>query len=124
MRFDYLFRLFTRHNFLYTRSVTRGNRTPGSRDATGCNSLGGHSLCGNETLKVEESARAMAAEGKTKHSQLHYQDEFQQQNCTVGSLHDSDHENLVRTFVGPSCGLGGFLFVYICIISEGQPHSW
>ena len=47
--------------------LARGNRTPGSRDATGCNSLGGHSLfCGNETMKVEESARAMAAEGKTK----------------------------------------------------------
>ena len=28
----------TRHNFLYTRSVTRGNRTPGSRVATGCDS--------------------------------------------------------------------------------------
>ena len=55
--------LFLGHNILYTRSVTRGNRTPGSRDATGCNSLGGHSLCGNE---VEESTRAMAAEGKTK----------------------------------------------------------
>ena len=66
----------------------------------------------------------MAAEGKTKALQLHYQDEFQQQNCTVWSLHDSDHEDLVRTFVGPSCGLGGFLFVYICFISEGQPHSW
>ena len=39
---------------------------PGSRDATGCNSLCGRSLCGNVTLKVEESARAMAAEGKTK----------------------------------------------------------
>ena len=101
--------------------LARGNRTPGSRGATGCNSLGGHSLCGNETLKVEESARAMA---RQKHSQLHYQDEFQQQNCTVRSLHDSDHEDLVRTFVGPSCGLGGFLCVYICIISEGQPHSW
>ena len=46
--------------------LARGNRTPGSRDATVCNSLGGHSLCGNETSKVEESARAMAAEGKTK----------------------------------------------------------
>ena len=57
--------LFLGHFILYTRSVTRGNRTPGSRDATGCNSLGGHSLCGNETLEVEESARAMAAEGKT-----------------------------------------------------------
>ena len=45
---------------------TRGNRTPGSRDATSCNSLGGHSLCDNETSKVEESARAMVAEGKTK----------------------------------------------------------
>ena len=46
--------------------LARGNRTPGSRDATGCNSLCGHSLCGNETLKVEESARAMVLEGKTK----------------------------------------------------------
>ena len=45
--------------------LARGNRTPGSRDATGCNSLG-HSFCGNETLKVEENAREMAAEGKTK----------------------------------------------------------
>ena len=51
---------------LFIYLFTRGNRTPGSRDATGCNSLGGHSLCGNETLKVEESARAMTAEGKTK----------------------------------------------------------
>ena len=48
------------------------------------------------------------------------QDEFQQQNCTVGSLHDSDHEDLVRTFVGPSCGLGGFLFVYICITTPEE----
>ena len=39
----YLFTLFT--------LGSRGNRTPGSHDATGCNSLGGHSLCGNETLK-------------------------------------------------------------------------
>ena len=51
---------------LFFYFISRGNRTPGSRDATGCNSLGGHTLCGNETLKVEESARAMAAEGKTK----------------------------------------------------------
>ena len=43
-----------------------------------------YSLCGNETLKVEESAQAMELKGKQKHSQLDYQDEFQQQNCTVG----------------------------------------
>ena len=54
------------HILKYSLLFTRGNHTPGSRDATGCNSLGGHSLCGNETVKVEESARAMAAEGKTK----------------------------------------------------------
>ena len=44
------------------------------------------------TTKVEESARAMAAEGKTKAltTPLRSQDDFQQQNCTVGSLHDSD----------------------------------
>ena len=44
-----------------------------------------YSLCGNETLKVEESAQAiMELKGRQKHSQLDYQDEFQQQNCTVG----------------------------------------
>ena len=35
----------------------------------------------------------------------------------VGSLHDSDHENLVRTFVGPSCRLGGF---YLLILARGN----
>ena len=63
--------------------------------------------------KVEESARAMAGEGKTKaFTNRLPQDEFQQQNCMVGSLHDSDHDNLVSTFVGPSCGLGGYLHLH------------
>ena len=30
---------------------------------------------------------------------LHHQGEFQHQNCTVGTVHDSDHEGVVRIFV-------------------------
>ena len=30
---------------------------------------------------------------------LYHQGEFQHQNCTVGTVHDSDHEGVVRIFV-------------------------
>ena len=46
---------------------------------------------------VEESDRAMVSDGTTK--ALHHQGEFQHQNCTVGTVHDSDHEGVVRIFV-------------------------
>ena len=52
--------------------------------------------------EVEESARAMAATARQKRSYLHHQGEFQLQNCTVGTVHDSDHEGVVRIFVGHS----------------------
>ena len=42
----------------------------------------------------------MAATARQKRSYLHHQGEFQHQNCTVGTVHDSDHE--VRIFVGHS----------------------
>ena len=51
--------------------------------------------------KVEESTRAMAQQ---KHLYLQHQGKFQHQNCTVGSLHDSDHGGVVRMFVGHSYG--------------------
>ena len=54
--------------------------------------------------EVEESARAMAATARQKRSYLHHQGEFQHQNCTLGSLHDSDHDDVVRFFVGHSQG--------------------
>ena len=44
----------------------------------------------------------MAATARQKRSYLHQQGEFQLQNCTVGTVHDSDHEGLVRIFVGHS----------------------
>ena len=49
--------------------------------------------------EVGESARAMAATERQKH---YHQGEFQNQNCTLGSLHDSDHDGVVRIFVGHS----------------------
>ena len=53
-------------------------------------------------LEVGESARAMASTARQRHSYLHHQGEFQHQNCTVGTVHDSDHKGVVRIFVGHS----------------------
>ena len=44
----------------------------------------------------------MASTARQKRSYLHHQGEFQLQNCTVGTVHDSDHEGVVRIFVGHS----------------------
>ena len=41
----------------------------------------------------------MAATARQKRLYLHHQGEFQLQNCTVGTVHDSDHEGVVRIFV-------------------------
>ena len=54
--------------------------------------------------EVRESARVMAAMARQKRLYLHHQREFQNQNCTLGSLHDSDHDGVVRIFVGHSQG--------------------
>ena len=43
---------------------------------------------------VGESARAMASMARQKRSHLHHQGEFQHQNCTVGTVHDSNHEGV------------------------------
>ena len=46
----------------------------------------------NRPPEVGESARAMAATARQKRLYLHHQGEFQNENCTLGSLHDSDHD--------------------------------
>ena len=38
----------------------------------------------------------MVADGTTKALVSHHRGEFQHQNCTVGTVHDSDHEGVVR----------------------------
>ena len=40
--------------------------------------------------------------GETKRLYLHHQGEFENQNCTLASLHDSDDDGVVRIFVGHS----------------------
>ena len=54
---------------------------------------------------IEENDRAMAADGTTKRLYLHHQGEFQHNYCTVVSLHDSDHDGVVRISVELSCVL-------------------
>ena len=39
---------------------------------------------------------------REKRSYLHHQGEFQHQNCTVRTVHDSDHDGVVRIFAGHS----------------------
>ena len=55
-----------------------------------------------------EQWRPMAQQ---KHLYLHHQGEFQHQNCTVGTVHDSDHEGVVRIFVGHSYHSNELLFM-------------
>ena len=52
--------------------------------------------------EVGESARAMAATARQKRLYLQHQGEFQHQNCTVRTVHDSDHDGVVRIFAGHS----------------------
>ena len=52
--------------------------------------------------EVGESARAMAATARQKRSYLHHQGEFQHDYFDFVSLHHSDHDGVVRIFVGHS----------------------
>ena len=49
--------------------------------------------------EVEASARAMAATARPKRSYLHHQGEFQHNYFDFMSLHDSDHDGVVRISV-------------------------
>ena len=50
--------------------------------------------------EVGESARAMAATARQKRLYLQHHGEFQHQNCSVRTVHDSDHDGVVRIFAG------------------------
>ena len=52
--------------------------------------------------EVGESARAMAATARQKHLYLRHQGEFQHNYFDFVSLHHSDHNGVVRIFVGHS----------------------
>ena len=72
--------------------------------------------------EVGESARAMASTARQKRSYLHHQGEFQLQNCTVGTVHDSDHEGVVRIFVGHSYHSNELFTLYYWGERERAPH--
>ena len=72
--------------------------------------------------EVGESARAMASTARQK---LHHQGEFQLQNCTVGTVHDSDHEGVVRIFVGHSYHSNElFILHYAALYFLYQECNW
>ena len=52
--------------------------------------------------EVGESARAMVATARQKRLYLHHQGEFQHNYFDFVSLHHSDHDGVVRIFVGHS----------------------
>ena len=81
--------------------------------------LCGQNLCGSFVrvvlaMEVVVSARAMAADGTTKRSYLQHQGEFQHKNCVLGSLHDSDHDGVGRSFVAIPKVVKGYI-IYITL---------
>ena len=73
--------------------------------------------------EVGESARAMASTTRQKRSYLHHQGEFQLQNCTVGTVHDSDHEGVVRIFVRHSYHSNELFTLYYIILHYAAQFS-
>ena len=63
--------------------------------------------------EVEESARVMAATARQKRSYLHHQGEFQHNYFDFVSLHHSNHDGVVRIFVGHSEIVKRLLIIYI-----------
>jgi len=62
-------------------------------------------------MTVGLCARAMAINGRQKRSEFHNPGEFLYNYYTFVSLHDSNHEGVVRIFVALSCELWGYLFI-------------
>jgi len=62
-------------------------------------------------MRVVSCARVMADNGETKGSKICKQGEFLHNYYTLVSLHDSDHEGVVRIFVALSREL--WLFIYL-----------
>ena len=66
--------------------------------------LCGQDLCGAFVRLYWQPTSKRAIEqwrptAQQKRLYLHHQGEFQHQNCTVGTVHDSDHEGVLRIFV-------------------------
>ena len=61
---------------------------------------------------------------RQKRSYLHNQGEFQLQNCTVGTVHDSDHEGVVRIFVGHSYHSNELIILYYIILYYITRHNF
>ena len=70
--------------------------------------------------EVEESTRAMATTTRQKRSYLHHQGEFQHNYFDFVSLHHSDHDGVVRIFVGHSEVVKRLLFTLIRLITRGN----
>ena len=64
----------------------------------------------------------MAATARQKRLYLRHQGEFQHNYFDFVSLHHSDHDGVVRIFVGHSEIVKRLLINYLDY--EGQPHSW
>ena len=71
--------------------------------------LRGHFLRATLPMTVGSCARAMADNGETKGLITPPPGEFLHNYFTFESLHDSDHEGVVRIFVALSCKLGSLI---------------
>ena len=73
--------------------------------------FGGPFLRARLPMTVGSCARAMTIDGRQKCSEVHNRGKFLRNYYTFESMHDGDHDGVVRIFVGLSCELGGF-FLY------------
>ena len=71
--------------------------------------LNGPFLRATLPMTVGSCARAMAIYGRQKRSELHSRGEFLHNYYMFESMHDGDHDGVVRIFVGLSCELGGLI---------------
>ena len=82
------------------RHVSVSGRVSGRQRSRPC----GQNLCGAFVRLYWQPTSKRAIEqwrptAQQKRLYLNHQGEFQHQNCTVGTVHDSDHEGVVRIFV-------------------------
>ena len=108
-RLDYL-DYITRHNFSPTRSVTRGNRTPGSRVATPvatrhseakyCNSFQlTHRPRGNHALSIASNGYQKEDKTLLQHAQVSQHGEFRHVNVSERQRSHLCGQNLCGAFV-------------------------
>ena len=81
-------------------------------------------LCWQRTSKrtIEQSiyTQQWRPTARQKRLYLHHQGEFQHQNCTVGTVHDSDHDGIVSISVRHSyCIIRGTTALLVAAIANG-----